>query len=130
VVVYPVTQLLRLTPNQIETFISLSPSILIPLFDPAQDPTSAERLVILGELPVPPAPTAVPLVQRAFTLDDINLRAKPALNAEVLGGLPKGTWLDVPAPIQTRQANSLTWIYVRTSFGSGWVARIYLSFSP
>jgi hypothetical protein len=129
VVVYPVTQVLRLTPNQIEAFISLSPSIIIPLFE-AADANSSERLVIIGELPAPPAPTATPLVQRALTSQDVNLRARPSLNGAVLAGLPEGTWVDVPYPLQTRAAEGWVWVFVHTSFGSGWLARAFLNFNP
>jgi len=81
-------------------------------------------------LPAPPAPTATPLVQRALTSQDVNLRARPSLNGAVLAGLPEGTWVDVPYPLQTRAAEGWVWVFVHTSFGSGWLVRAFLNFNP
>ncbi len=130
VVVYPLTQVLNLTLDQIEAFTSLSPSIIISVFDPSQanSPTNTERLVMIGELNSPPALTATPVIQRAQVNKGLNLRINPSMKAEILAGLPRGTWLDVAYPLRTVSAEGMLWVFVHSPFGSGWVVRDFLSF--
>lgn len=130
VVIYPVTQILHLTMNQIETFMSLSPSIIVTLFDPAtaNSADNPQRLALIGELNQPPALTATPIVQRALVESSVNLRVSPSLKGEVIAGLVKGTWLDVSYPLQTRSAEGMVWVFVHCSFGNGWVVRSFISF--
>jgi len=129
VVVYPITQVIQLTPNEIEAFMSLSPSLIISLFDPSQidDP---RRPVIIGELSSPPDATATPVRQQAVTTNGVNLRAEPSMDGFVIAGLPKGTWVTVSYPLQTKIAENLEWIFVYTQLGNGWVSRYFLSFNP
>ncbi len=129
VVIYPVTQALNLTPNQIEAFMSLSPSVIITLFDPGQV-NSPERPVIIGELNSPPEMTATPVRQYAVTTNGVNLRSTPSMLGEVIAGLPKGTWVTIPYPLQMQIAEGQNWIFVYSSFGNGWVSRYFISFNP
>ena len=129
VVVYPVTQVLQLTPNEIEAFMSLAPSIIVSLFDPNQVNNPA-RPVIIGELSSPPEATATPVRQQAITTNGVNLRAEPSMDGFVIAGLPKGTWVSVPYPLQMQVAEGLEWIFVYTPLGNGWVSRYFLSFNP
>lgn len=129
VVVYPVTQVLQLTPNEIEAFMSLSPSVIVSLFDASQVNDIA-RPVIIGELSGPPEATATPVTGQALTTNALNLRATPSMTSAVIAGLQKGTWVAVPYPIQTQTAEGQVWIFVHTPLGNGWVSRYFLSFNP
>ena len=129
VVIYPVTQVLQLTPNEIEAFMSLSPSVIVSLFDTSQ-PNAPKRPVIIGELNSPPEATATPLMQQAITINGVNLRVDPSMNGLVIAGLPKGTWVTIPYPLQMRTAEGLEWIFVHSPLGNGWVSRYFISFNP
>jgi hypothetical protein len=128
VVVYPVTQVVRLTPNQIEAFMSLSPSIIVTLFDSSQA-NAPDRLVIIGELNSPPDATATPVVERAVVNKGANLRVKPSTKGLVIAGLPQGTYVDVPYPLRMVSAEGFNWVFVQSPFGNGWVVRYFLSFN-
>lgn len=131
VVVYPITQMLNLTPDQIEAFMSLSPSIIVTLFDQAQSNNpAAQRPVLIGELSGPPQTTATPYLIHAVINTDANLRAEPSTQSAVLAGLATGTAVTVPYPYQTKTGNKgAVWIFVNTSLGNGWVIRSFLSFN-
>lgn len=129
VVVYPVTQVLQLTPNEIEAFMSLSPSVIVSLFD-ANQVNDATRPVIIGEMSSPPEATATPMSGQAITTNALNLRTTPSTTSQVIAGLQKGTWVTVPYPLQMQNAEGQVWIFVHTPYGNGWVSRYFLSFNP
>ncbi|MGC1378245.1 MAG: SH3 domain-containing protein [Anaerolineales bacterium] len=131
VVVYPVTRVVSLSLDQIETFMSLSPSIIVTLFDPSQadSPNNTQRLAVIGELNPPPAASATPILlhTRAQVIKGVNLRLNPSMKAAIIVGLPKGTWLDVSNPLQTVSVEGFVWVFVHSPFGNGWVVRDFLS---
>jgi hypothetical protein len=86
--------------------------------------------VIFGEIPLPPEarisaqPTATPPVGlRAVTLTEgVRLRKSPSLKGDLIGGLLFGMEIYVITQIPPVQSDGITWSYVQTSLGNGWVA--------
>jgi len=135
---YLITTILRIPMNQIEVLKSNSPSAVILTIDDqgqGQDPT-LERLVIVGEIPVPDQPRELtenkPL--SAAIRDGVEgaarLRAEPSLDGEVVELLPIDTVLSVPYPLQRMEKDGLTWVYVHSALGSGWLAEDLIIYRP
>jgi hypothetical protein len=134
---YVVSTILRIPLNQIEVLSSNRPSVVILTIDESngQDP-QLERLVIIGEVPVPDQPQALtePLPLSASVRDGVDgaarLRAEASLTGAVLELLPVDTVLSVPYPLQRVEADALTWVYVHSALGSGWLAEGLIIYRP
>jgi hypothetical protein len=125
---YAVTASERVVVDQIEILRSNKPSIAVLMYTGnLEDPY---RTVVFGEIPLPPEarspaqPTAtLPVGLRAVTLTEgVRLRQSPALNSETIGGLAFGTEIQVISQIPSVKSNDITWLYVQTPLGNGWVA--------
>jgi hypothetical protein len=130
VIKYRVRDVVRIMANQIESFFSLYPSIAISLPMKEGDVKSVERIVIFGEAEEDqaiaegsaPHPSILP---NAYTTADVNLRDNPGLKSNVLMGLPRGTPLIV-INVPTVSVDGLTWVYVQSPYGFGWLASNYV----
>jgi len=124
---YKVRDVVRLLANQIETFISLRPSIVVVLPSQPGDVQTVERIVLFGEaqeevaLVEENAPSSA-LAPNAYTLSGVNLRDAPGMTSNVLVGMPPGTAL-VTTTVTPVQADWHLWLYVLSPYGYGWVAR-------
>jgi hypothetical protein len=100
-----------------------------------QDPT-LERLVVIGEIPVPDQPREInePKPLRASVRDGVDgaarLRVEASLTGEVIELLPVDTVLSVPYPLQRVEEDGLTWVYVHSALGSGWLAETLIIYRP
>jgi hypothetical protein len=127
---YRVRDTVKVMANQIESFFSLYPSIAISLPMQEGDVKSVERIVIFGEAEEDqataessaPSPSIMP---NAYTAADVNLRDNPGLKSNVLIGLPRGTPL-VIVSVPTVSVDGLTWVYVQSPYGFGWLASNYV----
>lgn len=136
---FEITTILRIPMNQIEVLSSNRPSLVILTIDETngggQDPT-LERLVIVGEIPVPEQPPEItnpkPLnaVIRYSADGAARLRAEPGLSAEVIDTLDADTVITVPYPIQRVEEDDLTWVFIHTATGSGWIAEELIIYHP
>ena len=136
---FVITTILRIPMNQIEVLSSNRPSLVILTIDElagGQDP-QLERLVIVGEVPVPEQPEQLlepqPLtasIRSGVEGEGARLRAKPSLTAEVLDLLPVDTVISVPFPLQRQEEDDLVWVYVYTTNGSGWLAEDLIIYRP
>ncbi|MBT7071591.1 MAG: hypothetical protein HN975_11960 [Anaerolineae bacterium] len=133
-----VTTILRIPMNQIEVLSSTRPSVVILTIDEmngGQDPT-LERLVVIGEIPVPDQPREInePKPLRASVRDGVDgaarLRVEASLTGEVIELLPVDTVLSVPYPLQRVEEDGLTWVYVHSALGSGWLAETLIIYRP
>lgn len=134
VITYLVRDVVRLLANQIESFVSLRPSLVVALPMQAGDVQSSERIVLFGEAQADTEvsaaeETAQEYVPNAVTLGDANLRDNPGLKSAVLIGMPQGTPLIVSAaPPVTVDGH--VWVYVLSPYGYGWVAKDMLFIQP
>ena len=131
---YVITTILRIPLNQIEVLSSNRPSVVILTIDETsgQSPT-LERLVVVGEVPVPEQPQEISAPQplSASVRDGAaRLRAEASLTGEVVELLPVDTVLSVPYPLQRVDADGLTWVYVQSALGSGWLAEDLIIYRP
>jgi hypothetical protein len=127
-VTYALTQSEQVIVDQIELMRSNKPSIMILIYTGnLEDPY---RIVLIGEIPIPvssapvslASPTAV-IGQRAVVLTDgARLRSSPSLNGPVINGLPFGTEIYIITLAQPVIADGVTWIFVQTPIGNGWIA--------
>ena len=131
---YAVTDSAQVVVDQIEVLRSNKPSIAVLMYTGnLEDPY---RTVIFGEIPLPPEaktsaqPTpTMPVGLRAVTLSEgVRLRQSPALNGELINGLPFGTEIYVITQIPSVVSNDIRWFYVQTPFGNGWVAENLITF--
>ena len=139
IVDFEITTILRIPMNQIEVLSSNRPSLVILTIDETngggQDP-QLERLVIVGEIPVPEQPPEMvnpkPLnaVIRYSADGAARLRAEPGLSTEVIGTLEADTVITVPYPIQRVAADDLTWVFIHAATGSGWIAEELIIYRP
>jgi hypothetical protein len=125
---YAVTASEPVVVDQIEILRANKPSIAVLFYTGnLEDPY---RTVIFGEIPLPPEarisaqPTATPPVGlRAVTLTEgVRLRKSPSLKGDLIGGLLFGMEIYVITQIPPVQSDGITWSYVQTSLGNGWVA--------
>jgi hypothetical protein len=127
VITYRVRDVVRLLANQIESFVSLRPSLVVALPMSGGDVQSSERVMLFGEAETETdvsvvEQAAAEYVPNAFTLGDTNLRTDPGLKSTVLMGMPRGTPLIVSAaPPVTIDGH--VWVYVLSPYGYGWVAK-------
>jgi len=132
VLTYLVRDVVRLQANQIESFFSLRPSLVVALPMAGGDVTNVERVVIFGEAQV--EQVAVEAVSETsssygsgaantYTLGGVNLRDNPGLSSRVLVGLPAGTPLTLSWETPPVTLDDLTWVYVLSPYGYGWVAK-------
>ena len=135
---YVITTILRIPLNQIEVLSANRPSVVILTIDENQGQApDLERLVVLGEVPVPDQPQELlvpqPLsayVRAGVEGDGARLRAEPSLKAEVIDLLKVDTVISVPFPLQRVDEDSLTWVFVHTANGSGWLAEDLIIYRP
>jgi uncharacterized protein YraI len=72
--------------------------------------------------------TAVPRAAAVSAAEGLNLRAEPALGAELVVGLPNGTHVAiVGGPVE---ADGFVWWNVEVEGRRGWCAGEYLKFEP
>lgn len=136
---FVITTILRIPMNQIEVLSSNRPSLVILTIDElagGQDP-QLERLVIVGEVPVPEQPEQLlepqPLtasIRPGVEGEGARLRKEPSLTAEVIDLLPVDTVISVPFPLQRQEEDDLVWVYVYTTNGSGWLAEDLIIYRP
>ena len=126
---YAVTGSSQVVVDQIEILRSNKPSIAILMYTGnLEDPY---RSVVFGEIPLPPEarisalPTPTQTVGlRAVTLaEGVRLRQSPTLSGGTVAALAFGSEIYVITQIPAVQANDLTWFYVQTSLGNGWIAQ-------
>ena len=139
IVDFEITTILRIPMNQIEVLSSNRPSLVILTIDETngggQDP-QLERLVIVGEIPVPEQPPEMvnpkPLnaVIRYSADGAARLRAEPGLSTEVIDALDADTVITVPYPIQRVEKDDLTWVFIHAATGSGWIAEELIIYHP
>lgn len=130
VITYLVRDVVRLMANQIESFVSLRPSLVVALPMTGGDVQAAERVMLFGEVKeeevavVDVEETAQPGVgaANAYTLGGVNLRDNPGLQSRVLVGLRPQTPL-VVMPVPPVTVDGYAWVYVFSPYGYGWVAR-------
>ncbi len=125
---YAVTDSAQVVVDQIEILRSNKPSIAVLMYTGnLEDPY---RTVIFGEIPLPPEartsaqPTpTMPVGLRAVTLTEgVRLRQSPSLKGDLIGGLLFGMEIYVITQIPPVQSDDITWLYVQTPLGNGWVA--------
>jgi hypothetical protein len=125
---YAVTDSAQVVVDQIEILRSNKPSIAVLMYTGnLEDPY---RTVIFGEIPLPPEartsaqPTpTMPVGLRAVTLTEgVRLRQSPSLKGDLIGGLLFGMEIYVITQIPPVQSDNITWLYVQTPLGNGWVA--------
>jgi hypothetical protein len=134
---YIITTILRIPLNQIEVLSSNRPSVVILTIDETngQAPT-LERLVVVGEVPVPEQPREISAPQplSASVRDGVDgaarLRLEASLTGEVIELLPVDTVLSVPYPLQRVEEDGLTWVYLHSALGSGWLAENLIIYRP
>lgn len=135
---YVITTILRIPLNQIEVLSANRPSVVVLTIDENQGQApELERLVVLGEVPVPEQPQELlvpqPLsasIRAGVEGDGARLRAEPSLKAEVINLLKVDTVISVPFPLQRVDEDGLTWVYVHTATGSGWLAEDLIIYRP
>lgn len=135
VLTYLVRDVVRLQANQIETFFSLRPSLLVTLPMVGGDVNSVERVVIFGEAQIeevlmevvpetrsPSNPSANSTAPNSHTFGGTNLRDNPGLKSNVMIGMPANTplYLSDSPPVTI---DDVTWVYVLSPYGYGWVAK-------
>jgi len=131
VITYHVRDVIHLLANQIETLVSLRPSLVVALPMEDGDVNSVERILILGEaedtaralISEETVSTASQMQPNAVALGGINLRDKPGLSeSQVIIGLQPGTPLLVmqSPPVML---DGHVWVYVLSPYGYGWVAK-------
>ena len=125
---YAVTDSAQVVVDQIEILRSNKPSIAVLMYTGnLEDPY---RTVIFGEIPLPPEartstqPTpTMPVGLRAVTLTEgVRLRQSPSLKGDLIGGLLFGMEIYVITQIPPVLSDGITWLYVQTPLGNGWVA--------
>ena len=125
---YAVTASEPVVVDQIEILRANKPSIAVLFYTGnLEDPY---RTVIFGEIPLPPEartsaqPTpTMPVGLRAVTLTEgVRLRQSPSLKGDLIGGLLFGMEIYVITQIPPVQSDGITWLYVQTPLGNGWVA--------
>jgi hypothetical protein len=101
-----------------------------------QAPT-VDRLVVVGEVPIPVQPEEMQEqvkdlngVIRYSGMGYARLRAEPSLTGEVLDLFPPDTVISIPFPIQREEEDGVTWVFVQSSLGSGWVAEDLIIYRP
>lgn len=134
VLTYIVRDVVRLQANQIETFFSLRPSLVVALPLNSGDVNSVERVLIFGEaqiedIQVQAAPMDSPASGQAnaFTYGGTNLRNNPGLDSDVLIGMPANTPLYVNLSTPPVRVDDVDWVYVLSPYGYGWVAKQMVS---
>ncbi|MCF6277863.1 MAG: cytochrome c biogenesis protein CcdC [Anaerolineales bacterium] len=135
---YVITTILQIPLNQIEVLKSNRPSIVILTIDETngQAPT-VDRLVVVGEVPVPVQPEE--MQDQAKDLSGIvrysgmgyaRLRKDPSLTGEVIDLLPPDTVISIPYPTQRTEGDGVTWVFVQSAVGSGWMAEDLIIYRP
>jgi hypothetical protein len=126
VITYLIRDVVKLMANQIESFVSLRPSLVVTLPLGGGDANTAERVVLFGEAQ---AETNVTVEQsgadytpNAYTLGGVNLRDNPGVKSNILVGMPQGTPLIVNA-VPPVTMDEHVWVYVLSPYGYGWVAK-------
>ncbi len=135
---YVITTILQIPLNQIEVLKSNRPSIVILTIDETngQAPT-VDRLVVVGEVPVPIQPEEMQEqvkdlsgIVRYSGMGYARLRKEPSLTGEVIDLLPPDTVISIPFPIQRDEEDGVTWIFVQSALGSGWIAEDLIIYRP
>jgi len=134
VLTYIVRDVVRLQANQIETFFSLRPSLVVALPLNSGDVNSVERVLIFGEahieeiqVQVAPADSSIGGQANAITYGGTNLRNNPGLDSDVLIGMPANTPLYVNLSTPPVRVDDVDWVYVLSPYGYGWVAKQMVS---
>lgn len=134
VLTYVVRDVVTLQANQIESFFSLRPSLVVTLPFAGGDVNRVDRVVIFGEAQIEEAAAmefapeydlgaSQPGAPNAYTLGGVNLRDNPGLQGRVLIGLPAGTPLIVRPDSPPVMVDDVAWVYVLSPYGYGWVAK-------
>ncbi len=135
---YVITTILQIPLNQIEVLTSNRPSIVILTIDEenGQAPT-LDRLVVVGEVPIPYQPEEMQQQVRDLSgairysgMGQARLRKEPSLTGEVIDLLPADTVISIPYPIQREAEDGLTWVFVESVLGSGWLAEDLIIYRP
>lgn len=135
---YVITTILQIPLNQIEVLASNRPSIVILTIDETngQAPT-VERLVVVGEVPIPYQPEEMQqqvqdlsAIVRNSGMGQARLRKEPSLAGEVIDLLLPDTVISIPYPIQREEADGVTWVFVQSALGSGWLAEDLITYRP
>ena len=135
---YVITTILQIPLNQIEVLTSNRPSIVILTIDEenGQAPT-VDRLVVVGEVPIPYQPEEMQQQVRDLSgairysgMGQARLRKEPSLTGEVIDLLPADTVISIPYPIQRAEADGVTWVFVQSVLGSGWLAEDLIIYRP
>jgi hypothetical protein len=135
---YVITTILQIPLNQIEVLTSNRPSIVILTIDEenGQAPT-VDRLVVVGEVPIPYQPEEMQQQVRDLSgairysgMGQARLRKEPSLTGEVIDLLPADTVISIPYPIQREAVDGVTWIFVQSVLGSGWLAEDLIIYRP
>ena len=135
---YVITTILQIPLNQIEVLKSNRPSIVILTIDETngQAPT-VDRLVVVGEVPIPIQPEEMQEqvkdlngVIRYSGMGYARLREEPSLTGEVIDLLPPDTVISIPFPIQREEEDGVTWVFVHSAIGSGWLAEDLIIYRP
>jgi len=127
VITYLLRDVVRLQANQIESFVSLKPSLVVALPMIGGDVQSSERVMLFGEVQtdttaVSVNESAADYTPNAYALGGVNLRDNPGMKSNILAGIPSGTPLIVSAaPPVTLDEH--VWVYVLSPYGYGWVAK-------
>ena len=132
---YQVRETLRLMANQIETFVSLRPSVVVFVpIDEGGDVNATERIAILAEAPqvISVSVSETTDYIQATTNSAVNLRQAPGVKSSILLGLQPNTALALSGyPSVTM--DDMNWIYVAVKGGAGgwvygWVVADYVSY--
>ena len=135
---YVITTILQIPLNQIEVLKSNRPSIVILTIDETngQAPT-VDRLVVVGEVPIPIQPEEMQEqvkdlngIVRYSGMGYARLREEPSLTGEVIDLLPPDTVISIPFPIQRDEEDGVTWVFVQSALGSGWIAEDLIIYRP
>jgi hypothetical protein len=127
VITYLLRDVVRLQANQIESFVSLQPSLVVALPMSGGDVQSSERVMLFGEVQadttaVSANESGADYTPNAYALGGVNLRDNPGMKSNILAGIPSGTPLIVSAaPPVTLDEH--VWVYVLSPYGYGWVAK-------
>ena len=135
VLTYVVRDVVTLQANQIESFFSLRPSLVVALPKASGDVNQVERVVIFGEAQIEEVavmesvqqqstgPSSISGAANAYTMGGVNLRDNPGLESNILIGLPDRTPLVVDSKTPPVSVDEVTWVYVLSPYGYGWVAK-------
>ena len=134
---YIIQTVLRLPLNQIEVLTSNRPSLVVLTIDESKGQApQVERLVLVGEVPVPVQPEDLGQVRslnglvRDSGTGAVRLRATPSLSGDVIELLPPDTLVSIAYPPQRADGDGLSWVYVQSALGSGWLAEDLILYRP